>query len=61
MSRQGFDPDHPSPLEDLGGLGVVRGGGDDPRAIDQIDPSGEGDVLPDLKNDRLESGFVVRK
>lgn len=45
-SLQGFDPDHS--LENLGSLNVLGGGGDDSRTVDQVDLTGERDVLPDL-------------
>ena len=43
---QGLNSDNT--LQDYGGFIIVSGGWDDPRAIDEIDPPGEGDVFPDL-------------
>ena len=52
-SRQRFDPDHS--FENLGRLGVLRGGRDNSRTVDQVDLTGERDVLPDLGNEAGKS------
>ena len=37
-------------LEDGSGVGILGGDGNDSRAIDEVDSSHEGDVLPDLRS-----------
>lgn len=44
---KGFDAD--DTFEDGGGLGIMCGCRDDSGTVDEVDSTGQGDVLPDLK------------
>jgi hypothetical protein len=49
LGRRGEVLDSDDTLKDSSGVGVLGRDGDDPGAVDEVDSSHEGDVLPDLR------------